>query len=226
MIEYLEFSYQLLGANYHLDFRNNPLNPIPKDWILSSSTNKANQGDGGKKEEEKVFHLDAAFVNQQKKSVSKQIWEKEGRVDLPVVEGFTTMIIDVEETLAGEIKSLFLNENPVTKVEDVNKLTGVNFLDGTRCGFVSVPSWIEKLQAVEFVHLNENDITEIPPFFSRLKKLRYLNLSKNRRLRSIPRIGDSLTWLLISDCDIQTLSPDFFNHHLVEVELSGNRGEA
>ena len=136
------------------------------------------------------------------------------------------MIIDVEETLAGEIQKLHLSGNPVMKVEDGKKLTGVNTLYGSQCGFISVPSWIEKLQAVETVYLNENDITEIPPFFSRLKKLRYLNLSKNRRLRSIPRIGDSLTWLKISDCDIQTLSPDFFNHHLVEVELSGNRGEA
>ena len=156
MIGFLEYSYQLLAANYYLDFRNNPLNPIPKDWILSS-TNEANQGDGGKKEEEKVFHLDAAFVNQQKKSVSKQIWEKEGEVSLPLKESFTTMIVDVEETLAGEIKNLFLNENPVTKAEDVKKLTGVKTLHGSRCGFISVPSWIEKLQAVEVVILAERD---------------------------------------------------------------------
>ena len=207
MIQHLENSEEFLGATYHLDFRNNPLNPTPRDWILIK----------------KAFHLDTTYVNEQRGSLS---WQRAGEVPLPFKQNFATVIVDVEESLAEQIKILDLNSNPVMKVDKVEKLKGVKELFGYRCGFSSVPSWIGKLPSVEIVYLFENDITQIPPFVSRMENLRNLDLSKNIGLRSFPKPGENLTELSLAGCDIQVLSPDFFNHHLVKVDMSGNRGEA
>ena len=133
------------------------------------------------------------------------MWKSEGEVRLPGSElGFTKIVVDVEENLAKEIKSLWLWQNPVTKIKGAEKLVNVKEISCLNCRLNSIPRWIEKLPAIEEVDLSWNNINQIPAWFTQIKTLKRLNLGS---------------------CKVQSLPHDLFHYQLEEVDVSGNKGK-
>ena len=121
---------------------------------------------------EKTFHLTTEYVREK--------ISEEGEVFLPYNKGFTKIVVDVEENLAEEIKTLNLLGNPVTEIEGAEKLARVKKIYCNNCGLNSVPRWIEKLPAVEIVILWGNDIDSIPEWITQMETLRTLDVGHNR----------------------------------------------
>ena len=103
-----------------------------------------------------------------------------GEVVLPREKGFTKIVVDVEENLAEEIKTLNLLGNPVTEIEGAEKLARVKKIYCNNCGLNSVPRWIEKLPTVERVDLRRNNIDSIPEWITQIKTLKTLHVGNNR----------------------------------------------
>ena len=177
----------------------------------------------GEKSEEKTFFLTSNYLRKLKGKVGEFVWKRDGTVDLPERKGFTKLVVEADAELAAEIKVLYLR-NPVTTVEDAQKLVRIKTLNCTSCGFTVVPKWIEKIPALKEVHLTGNDLRELPSSLMNMPTLKTVYASNNRSLRTIS-VGRNLNFLSISNCNISSLPHDLFHHRLAVVKVNGNKGE-
>ena len=135
------------------------------------------------------------------------------------------MVVEVDAALADEIQVLYLEKNPVTTVEGVEKLRRVKALNCDGAGLDFAPPWIEGLTSLETVWLRRNNLTELPASLMNMPNLKEVWARGNKNLRTVP-VGRNLTVLTIDDCDITTLPHDLFHHRLEGVDIHGNKGES
>ena len=145
----------------------------------------------------------------------------EGVVQLPLNFEREISKVIVKDELFDKIKTLRLNENPVTTLKGAEKLVNLEKLFcGRRRSFKAIPRWIEELPNLREINLDGNDIHSLPHNFFH-HHLEKVDFSGNKNLKQIPNMGDNLTFLDMRDCDIQSLPHNFFHHHLEKVDLDG-----
>ena len=124
-----------------------------------------------------VFCLDSAFVE-------GPIRVK--KVFLPGRQGITTIVVDLDQTIASGVDSLSLEGNPVKEIEGAGKLNGVKDVYCDNCGLDVVPLWVKALSAVEEVSFdndndnNNNNIKELPPWLLEIKTLKTVCIGHNK----------------------------------------------
>ena len=170
-------------------------------------------------EEEFVFLLDADSINE------------EGKVGLPswkgyLPEGYTKIVVKADEETAKKIKKLNLNDNPVEKIEGLEKLVALKIVRMKDIDFV--PPCIEVLPSVKAVLLNLLEISELSSWLFAIPTLKSINAKKCGNLQSLDfgsQPSASLTTLTLGECGVESLPDDFFAHWLETAILYGNKGK-
>ena len=134
---------------------------------------------------EKIFNLNTDYVRKEKGygCYGVEKWKREGKVILLNNDGFTKIVVNVEENLVEEIKTLDLNLNPVMEIEGAERLARVRKIHCDRCGLKSVPRWIQKFSAIEEVYLNNNDIDSLPRWITQIQTVKTFYVSMNESKR-------------------------------------------
>ena len=121
---------------------------------------------------------------------------------------------------------MYLNGNPVKTVNGAHNLTNVTYVNGNKCGFKSIPEWIQELTGLERLLLENNRISEIPSWMKEMKKIELLDLQSNR-IMEIPSWiceMDRLKELWLYDNQVTTIPSLAKGKMRLEVlKLGGNR---
>ena len=143
-----------------------------------------------------TFTIDDEFIREEKRKCierhGEEKWRKEGQISLSCNIGYiqkiSHVIVDVDEDLAREVKSLNLNYNPVTIMEpeeNVKKFSQLRKLDCSNCKLTAFPAWIFSLTTIEGVDFSNNSLPDIPPQISAFTSLKTISLEINK-LRKLP----------------------------------------
>ena len=101
-------------------------------------------------------------------------------VQLPLRQGITTIVVNLDRTNARGVERLLINHNPVTTIEGTEKLVGVKCVNCLNCGLDAVPQWIKVLPAVESVSFGLNNIKELPLWLLQMKTLKRVHIYNNK----------------------------------------------
>ena len=154
--------------------------------------------------------------------------DENGKVLPTLSQGYTKMVVEVDEEMAKRIKSLVLRENPVTEIEGVEKLGAVETVwwwwnnKGE-----SLPRWMEALP-MKLVHVVEGSIKELPAWLFSIPTIEEIEALSNYSLETVDfgfNPSATLTKLKLELCNIKSLPDDLFAHGLEEVDLSRNNGK-
>ena len=123
----------------------------------------------------------------------------------------------------SELQKLNLSENRITTISpDIQKLKQLKHLDLSNNNIVQLPQEIVRLTGIEHLNLAYNQLISLPDLSS-LTTLIFIALHHNR-LKQIPALPSSVTWLNLNDNELETLPASIKEmQNLKTLVLSGNK---